>query len=62
METRSSERDQYKEFTENQVRDMDLNKYNGHLTSGRWSNKYPNDDHILALVGVTQNTADDFNK
>ena len=41
---------------------MYLKKYNTLLTLGRWSNKDPKDDQILALVGVAQNIADDSNK
>ena len=41
---------------------MSMNKYNKLLTLGRWSNKYPKDYHILALVGVSQNLSDDSKK
>ena len=41
---------------------MALKKYNNLLTSGRWSNKDPNDANILALVGVDQKLANDFKK
>ena len=38
---------------------MYLKKYNNHLTSGRWSSKYPKDSQILYLVGVAHKLADD---
>ena len=41
---------------------MTLNKYNKILTLGRWYNKYPKDDKILYLSGVTQNITDDSKK
>ena len=41
---------------------MNLNNYNNLLTSGRWSNKYTNDAHILALVGVVQKLVDESNR
>ena len=41
---------------------MTLNKYNNLLTSGRWSNKDPKDAHILSLVGLDQNLAEDSKK
>ena len=62
METRRSEWQEDKDFTEDQVRDMDLNHYNNLLTSKRWSTKETKDAQILALVGVAQNLADDYKK
>ena len=62
METRRSEWEEDKDFTEDQVRYIDLNNYNNLLTSGRWSTKYPKDDKILALVGVYQKLADGSKK
>ena len=41
---------------------MDLKKYNKLLASGRWSGKDPKDAHIIYLVGVSKNIADDSNK
>ena len=41
---------------------MPLKKCNNLLTSGRWSNKDPKDDHIMDLVGVAQKLSDDSNK
>ena len=40
---------------------MALNKYNYLLSLGMWYNKDPKYAHILALVGVSQNLADDKN-
>ena len=36
--------------------------YSNLLTSGRWFNKDPKDDKILALVGVAQKIVDDSKK
>ena len=44
------------------MRATDLKKYNNLLTLGRWSNKDPKDDQILALVGVAQKIADEYKK
>ena len=44
------------------VRAMALKNYNNLLTSGMWSNKYPKDSHIMALVGVSQKLADNPKK
>ena len=41
---------------------MEQKKYNNLLTSGRCSAKDPKDAHILALVGVEKNIADDSKK
>ena len=54
MDTRRIEWEEDKEYTEDQVRDMALKKYNYLLKSGGFSNKYPKDAHILALLGVSQ--------
>ena len=62
MDTRSSYWDEYKDFTADQVRSMDLEDYNNLLTYGMWSNKDPKDDQILALVIVVQKLVDDSNK
>ena len=62
VETRRSEWEEDKEFTEDHVRDRALNKYNNLLTSGRWPNKDPKDAQIPYLVGVSQKIADDSNK
>ena len=40
---------------------MDLKKYNNLLTSGRWYNKDPQYDHIMALFVVAQNITDESN-
>ena len=53
METIRSEWEEEEKFTEDQVRSMDLNKYNNILTSERWSTKDPKDANILALVIVS---------
>ena len=58
MYTRRIEWEEDKEFTEDQVSAMVLKNYNNLLPSWRWSNKYPQDSHILALVGVAQKLAD----
>ena len=52
MYTRRSDWDEEKDFTLDQVRAMDLKKYNNLLTSGMWSAKNPKYSHILALVGM----------
>ena len=57
--TRRSEWEENKDFTAEQMRAIDLKKYNNFLTSGRWSTKYPKDAQILALVVVPQKLADD---
>ena len=44
------------------MRAMDLKKYNKTPNSRRWSNKYPKDAHILALVVLAQKLADDSEK
>ena len=62
METRRNAWQEYKNFTEEQVRDMALNKYNNLLTSGRWSTNYTKDAKILALVGKSQKIADYYKK
>ena len=62
MDTRSIEWEEEKEFTSEQVRSMDLNKYNNLLTLGRWYNKDAKYYQIPALVGVTQKLAYDSNK
>ena len=62
METRRSEWQEDKDFTEDQVRSMDLNNYNNLLTSERWYTKDTKDAQILALVGVAQNLADESKK
>ena len=62
METRSSEWYEYKELIAEQMSTTYLKKYNNLLTSGRCSNKVPKYVHILALVGVYQNLADDSKK
>ena len=62
METRRSEWEEYKYFTAEHVRDMSLKKYKNLLPSGRWSTKDPNDSHILALVIVAQELADESKK
>ena len=62
IDTRRSEWEEYKNFTAEKLSSMALKKYNNLLTPGMWTNKYPKDDHILALVGVPQNLADDSNK
>ena len=62
IETRSSEWEEDKELTSVQVRAMVMNNYNNLLTSGRWFNKDPKDDKILALVGVAQKIVDDSKK
>ena len=41
---------------------MSPKNYNNLFTSGSWSNKDPKDDHILDLVGVAQNIADNSKK
>ena len=41
---------------------MSLKKYNKFITSGKWSNKYPKDTQILALVGVAQKIVDNYKK
>ena len=41
------------------MRDMDLNKYNNLLATGRWSTKDPNETQILSLVGVAQKLSED---
>ena len=51
-----------KEFTEDQMRDMSLEKHNKLITSGRWYKKDNKDNNILALLGVDQKVADDSNK
>ena len=45
-----------------QVRDMELNKYNNLLTSYIRSFKDTKDSKILALVEVSQKLVDDSNK
>ena len=62
METGRSEWEEEKEITADQVRAVDLNKYNTLLTSGRCTNKNPNYTPILALVGLNQKLADDSKK
>ena len=62
MYTRRSEWEEDKEFTAYQVSTMVLKKYKNLITSGRWYNKYPKDDQILALVGVAQKLAYDSKK
>ena len=62
METRRSEWEEDKEFTEDHVRDIALKKYNNLLKSGRWYNKDPKDSQIPYLVVVSQKIADDSNK
>ena len=54
-----SEWEEDKEFTEEQARDMYPNNYNNILDSGRWSNKYPKDDHILGLGWVAKNISEE---
>ena len=62
METIRSDWDEDKESTSEQVRAMDLKKYNNLLTSGRWPNKHTKDAQILALVGVAQTITDNLKK
>ena len=62
MYSRSSELEEHKDFTADQVRAMYLKKYNNLPTSGRCSNKDPMDAPILSLVWVAQNLVDDSNK
>ena len=62
MNTRRSEWGEDKDFTAEKVRDMDLEKYNKLLTSGRRSTKDPKDAQILDIVGLAQNIADGSNK
>ena len=62
MQTRSCEWEEDKDFISEHLRSMVLNNYNNLLASGVWSNKYPEDDQILALVGVAQTLAYDSNK
>ena len=62
MYTGRSEWEEEKEFTADQVRDMDPKKYRNLFTSVRWSNKDPKDSHILALVGAAPKIEDDSNK
>ena len=62
MDTRSSQWEEEKDSTEEQVRSMALKKYNQLLTSGRWSNKDPKDDPILDIVWVEQKLADGSKK
>ena len=62
MSIRMSEWEEYKDFTAEQVRDMDLKNYNNLLTSGRWSTKYLKGSQILTLVEVDQNLANDSKK
>ena len=50
METRRSEWEDDKYFTSEQVKDMDHNKYNNLLTSGRWYNKDTKVDKILDIT------------
>ena len=45
-----------------QVREIDLNKYNNLLTSGGCYTKDPNNAQILALFGVVQKIVDESNK
>ena len=59
MDTSSSDWDEDKYFTAEQVRAMALKRCNNILTSGRYSNNDLKDDHILDIVGVTQNITDD---
>ena len=44
------------------MRAVALKNYNNLLTSGMWFNKDPKDSHIMALVVVAQNLADESNK
>ena len=62
MDTRRSAREEEKEFTEEQVKAIDLKKHKKILNSGMWTNKDTNDDQILDLVGVVQKLEDDSKK
>ena len=62
METRRSEWEEYKDFTEEHVRAISMKKYNNLLTPGRRYNKEHKDSQILDLVGVEQKLADDSKK
>ena len=62
MESRRSEWEEDKQFTEKKVRAMELKKYNNLRTSGRRYNKDTKDYHILDLVGVYQKLLDDPKK
>ena len=62
METRSSEWEEEKYFTGDQVSSMYLNKHNNLLTPGRCSKKDSNYSQIIALFGVAQKLADESKK
>ena len=62
MKTRRSDWEEDKEFKAEQVRAMDLKRYNNLLTSGRWYNKDPKYYQMLDLGVVDQNIADDPKK
>ena len=62
METRRSDWEEDKDFTEEKVRAMALKKYNKLLTPGRCYTKDTKDDHIIYLIGLAQNLADDSKK
>ena len=58
METRKSEWEEEKYFSEEQVSTISLKDYKNLLTSWRWSTKDPKDAQILDLVEVAKNLAD----
>ena len=58
METRRSEWEEDRDFTEEQVRDMALKNYKNLLTLGRWYTKDTKYAQILALLGVAQKIED----
>ena len=62
MDNRRIEWEQDKEFTEEQVRSMELNNYYVLITSGSWYTKNPKYSQILTLVVVDQTIEDDSKK
>ena len=62
MDTRRSDWQEDKQFTEEHERDMALNKYNNHLNSSSLYNKDPQYYQILDLVGVNQKHVYDSDK
>ena len=62
MDKRRNDWEEDKEFTAEQVSAVAPNNYNKLFNSRRWSNKDTKDDHILSLVAMAQNIADDSKK
>ena len=62
LDTKRSEWEEDKDFIEDQLRYMALNKYKNLITSVGFSNKYPKDAQILVLLGLAQKISDDSKK